>query len=162
MITILILKCLIYSISIMNKIYKLDNCSIKVSVEEGIIRLKSDKDLWVYLDIDVVPQTIKLIRLIKTDYKTEFGKPLKITDQSLMVEIWAHVYCDYFGLLIHRNTKIKWIQDIVLKGIERAEIIDCGERKLDSNRWVWDFLSNFKKPISWFLPKNISFKDLKR
>lgn len=145
----------------MDRIYKLDNCSIKVSVEEGIIRLKSDKDLWSYLDIEVVKQTEKLINVIKSDYKIKFNKPLKIVDKSLMVEIWAHVYCDYYGLLIHRNIKIKWVRKLVMKGLERAALIDCGERKIDSNRWIWDFLSNFKRPISWFLPKNISHKNLK-
>ena len=145
----------------MDRVYKLDNCSIKVNIEEGIIHLKSDKYLWIYLDIEVVKQTEKLINVIKTDYKIQFNRSLKISNKSLIIEVWAHVYCDYYGLLMHRNIKIKWVQKIVKKGIERAAIIDCGERKIDSNRWVWDFLSNFKKPISWFLPKNISHKSLK-
>ncbi|MFC3563405.1 hypothetical protein [Pedobacter jamesrossensis] len=145
----------------MDKIYELENCKIKVKLEEGIIRLKSDNGLWRYLDGGAKTRTFQLIKVIKEDYKSEFDKPLNIHNESLMVEIWAHVYCDYYGLLFHRNIKIKWIQNILMKGIERAAIIDCGERELDSNRWIWDFLSNFKSPISWVLPKNISNKNLK-
>jgi len=145
----------------MDKVYELRNCDIKVCHNEGLIRIYSDKDLWRYLDGGVRLRTLELVKVIKTDYHKEFNKSLKISDNSFIVEIWAHVYSDYFGLLIKRHLKIKWIQNLIQKGIERAEIIDCGEKKLDTNRWVWDFLSHFKPVISLFLPKNISNKNLK-
>ncbi|WP_316829499.1 hypothetical protein [Pedobacter aquatilis] len=145
----------------MDKTYELKNCEIKVCLNEGLIRVYSDKGLWYYLDGNVKARTLALVLLIKSDYQKEFGKPLKITVNSLMIEIWAHVYSDYLGLLLKRKLKIKWIQNLLQKGIERAEIIDCGERKLDTNRWVWDFLSHFKSVISLFLPGKISNKNLK-
>jgi len=145
----------------MDKVYELRNCDIKVGLDEGLIRIYSDKALWRHLDGEVALRTLELVKVIKTDYQKEFDKSLKISDNSLMVEIWAHVYSDYFGLLIKRNLKIKWIQNLIQKGIERAEIIDCGEKKFDTNRWVWDFLAHFKPVISLFLPKKISNKNLK-
>lgn len=145
----------------MNKIYELKNCKIKVDLKRGLIRVYSDKDLWNYLDVDVTLRTLELTQFIKKDYENEFQISLNISDNSLMVEIWAHVYSDYFGLLIKRYLKIKWIQNLLQKGIERAEIIDCGEKKLDSNRLIWDLLSHFKPIISLFLPKKISNKNLK-
>lgn len=144
----------------MDKFYEIDNSRIKVSLDDGLIRLRSDKALWIYLDGAAIPQTLKLVKTIKTDYESTFGKALKISDNSLTVEIWAHVYSHYFGLLINRNHKIKWLRKILLKGIERAEIIDCGEKSVDTNRWFWDLISGFKKPISWFLPKDIGSKKL--
>jgi len=145
----------------MDKVYELINCDIKVCLDEGLIRIYSDKAFWRYLDDEVALRTLELVKVIKTDYQKEFNKSLKISDNSFMVEIWAHVYSDYFGLLIKRNLKIKWIQNLVQKGIERAEIIDCGEKKFDTNRWVWDVLAHFKPIILLFLPKNISNKNLK-
>lgn len=145
----------------MDKVYGLRNCDIKVCLDDGLIRVYSDKGLWRYLDGGVRVRTLELVKFIKTDYQKEFNKGLKISDNSFMVEIWAHVYSDYFGLLLKRNLKIKWIQNLIQKGIERAEIIDCGEEMFDTNRWVWDFLAHFKSIISMFLPKNISNKNLK-
>lgn len=144
----------------MNKVYELDGNKIKVSIEEGLIRLKSDKALWLYLDGATIEKTMKLVQIIKTDYKTEFGPKLKISDNSLTVEIWAHVYSHYFGLLIKRNNRIKCLKKLLVKVIKRAEVIDCGERHLDTNRWFWDLFSGMKKPISWFLPKDIGRKNL--
>ncbi|WP_421943740.1 hypothetical protein [Pedobacter sp.] len=144
----------------MDKFYEIDNNKIKVSLDDGLIRLKSDKALWIYLDGAAIPQTLKLVKIIKSDYDSTFGKSLKISDNSLTVEIWAHVYSHYFGLLINRNNKIKWLRKLLLKGIERAEIIDCGEKSIDTNRWFWDLISGFKKPISWFIPKDIGKKKL--
>ncbi|RZL41009.1 MAG: hypothetical protein EOP00_25635 [Pedobacter sp.] len=145
----------------MDKTYQLRNCRIKVRLDKGLIRIFSDKGLWCYLDREVKIRTLELVKVIKADYKNMFNTPINIADNSLMVEIWAHVYSDYFGLLVKRNLKIKWIQNLLQKGIERAEIIDCGEKNLDTNRWVWDLLSHFKSIISVFLPKNISKKNLK-
>ncbi|MCZ4223050.1 hypothetical protein [Pedobacter rhodius] len=145
----------------MDKVYELRNCEIKVRLDEGLIRVYSDKGLWCYLDNNIRLRTLELAKFIKIDYQKEVNKTLMISESSLMVEIWAHVYSDYFGLLIKRHLKIKWVQNLLQKGIERAEIIDCGEKKFDSNRWVWDFLSHFEQIISLFLPKNISNKNLK-
>jgi len=145
----------------MEKVYELRNCNIKVCLNDGLIRIYSTNALWHYLDGAVKFRTVELVKFIKNDYQKEFNKSLKISDNSLMVEIWAHVYSDYFGLLVKKYLKIKWIQNLLQKGIERAEIIDCGEKQLDTNRWVWDFLSHFKTIISLFLPKNISNKNLK-
>ena len=145
----------------MAKTYQLRNCRIKVRLDKGLIRIFSDKGLWCYLDREVKVRTLELVKVIKADHKNAFNTPLNISDNSLVVEIWAHVYSDYFGLLVKRNLKIKWIQNLLQKGIERAEIIDCGEKNLDTNRWVWDLFSHFKSIISVFLPKNISKKNLK-
>ncbi|MDN3585794.1 hypothetical protein QWY86_03890 [Pedobacter aquatilis] len=144
----------------MDKFYEIDNYRIKVSLDDGLIRLKSDKALWLYLDGGSISQTLKLVRFIKTDYEATFEKQLNISDNSLTVEIWAHVYSHYFGLLLNKYNNIKWLKKILLKGIERAEIIDCGEKYKDTNRWFWDLISGLKRQISWFLPKNIGNEKL--
>ncbi|WP_231459664.1 MULTISPECIES: hypothetical protein [unclassified Pedobacter] len=144
----------------MDKVYQLCNNKIKVSIQEGLIRLKSDKALWTYLDGATLERTLSLVKLIKADYINEYKRALNISNDSLVVEIWAHVYSHYFGLLINRNNKIKWLKKLLAKGINRAEIIDCGEKQIDTNRWFWDLISVFKLPISWFTPKNIANRKL--
>jgi len=145
----------------MDKIYEFEKCRIRVCLSKGLIRIYSDKGLWRYLDGEPAPKTMELVKTIKADYKNEFGNSIKISNSSLMVEIWAHVYSDYIGLLLQRRLKFVWIQKLLQKGIERAEIIDCGEKELDTNRWVWDFLSHFNSIISIFLPGNIGKSNLK-
>lgn len=145
----------------MEKTYDIENCEIKVKLNKGIISLQSDTGLWKYLDGDVKNCTVRLIEIIKKDYENQFDKALNIKNGSLMVEIWVHVYCDYYGLFLYRNINVNWIQKILLKGIKRAEVIDCGEKDLDTNRWVWDLLAIFKHPIAWVFPKNIGSKNLK-
>ncbi|MFC4210710.1 hypothetical protein ACFOWA_05940 [Pedobacter lithocola] len=145
----------------MDKIYDLENFEIKVSLNEGIVRLHSDKNLWDYLNEDVKRRTFLLVDAIKSDYQIVFGKGLNIESKSFVVEIWAHIFSDYLGLLIKKHIDILWIKKLVQKGIERAELIDCGEKHLDSNRWLWDSVGRFVNFTLWLFPKNIGQKKLK-
>ncbi|RNL52407.1 hypothetical protein [Pedobacter jejuensis] len=145
----------------MDKIYNLENFEIKVSLDKGIVRLYSDKNLWNYLNEEVKLRTFKLVETIKADYTEVFGKSLDINNKSFVVEIWAHIFSDYIGLLIKKHINISWIKKLVQKGIKRAEIIDCGEKHLDSNRWLWDFVGRFVNLTLWIFPNNIGKRNLK-
>lgn len=145
----------------MNKTLKLYNNDIKIAFEPGIIRIHSDLALWQYLDGYANDRFTILVKEIKKEYFILYGRSLKISDHSLIVEILVHVYCDYLGLLFNRKVNIPFLQKIVRKLLKRAEVVDCGEKKLDSNRWVWDALSSFKNIIIRLLPENLSDTGLK-
>lgn len=145
----------------MNKTLTLYNNDIKIAFEPGIIRIHSDFALWRYLDGNANERFNFLVKEIKNEYSMLYGIPLKISNHSLMVEILVHVYCDYLGLLFNRKINIPFLQKIVCKLLERAEVVDCGEKKLDSNRWVWDALSSFKNIFVKLLPDNLSGTGLK-
>jgi hypothetical protein len=145
----------------MDKIYRLENCNVRVCFDRGLIRVYSDEELWKYLNDQIKNKLNTLVDLIKIDYKNEFKADLNISKSSLLVEIWVHICSDYYGLSILRIVKAKWLRALIIKGIKRAEVIDCGENKKDSNRWVWDILAYIKPLIFWFGPRNMNKKRLK-
>jgi len=145
----------------MEKQYNLFNHEIQVHFEPKLVRVFSDAELWAFLKDDVATRFEILAKTIKEDYENRYGEELKITNDSLIVEILVHVYCDYIGLRFNRVVKIKFIQKLVVKLLERAEIVDCGERSVDGNRWFWDLLARYKKAFIKILPKNLNRRKLK-
>lgn len=146
----------------MEKLYDLEGCKIRIVLEKGLVRVFSDAELWQFLNCQPGMRFELLVNTIKTSYLKEFNKSLNITDDSLIVEILVHVYCDYLGLKFNSAIKIKWIQKLVIKLLERAEVVDCGEKELDNNRWVWDLLARFKVYFIKILPKNLNLSQLKK
>lgn len=149
-------------ILLMEKIYDLLGNKIKVALEPQLIRVYSNAALWQYLDGKADSRFQLLVKTIKSDYNLAFSKPLAISDDSLIVEILVHVYCDYLGLSFNRIVRIKWIQNLVKKLLKRAEVVDCGEKSVDSNRWVWDLLAGSKSLFIRMLPKNMNAKNIKK
>lgn len=146
----------------MDKNYELAGCRIKVGLEPHIIQVYSNAALWHYLSVDRTTRFELLVTTIKADYANEFGQALAITNNSLIVEILVHVYCDYLGLSLNRVVKIKWLQTLVKKLLKRAQVVDCGERAVDSNRWVWDLLARYQSLFIKLLPKNLNAKNIKQ
>jgi hypothetical protein len=145
----------------MDKVYELEEHKIKVGLELQLIRVYSNAELWKYLDGKANTRFELMVNTIKTDYAQQFSKALAISNDSLIVEILVHVYCDYLGLSFNRIVKIKWIQNLVKKLLKRAEVVDCGEKGVDSNRWVWDLLAGSKSFFIRILPKNLNAKNIK-
>ncbi|KQM69595.1 hypothetical protein ASE74_06305 [Pedobacter sp. Leaf216] len=145
----------------MDKVYELAGYNIKVGIEPQLIRVYSNASLWDYLDGKANTRFELMVDTIKADYAQHFGKELAISNNSLIVEILVHVYCDYLGLSFNRIVRIKWIQNLVKKLLTRAEVVDCGEKSVDSNRWVWDLLAGSKSLFIAILPKNLNFRNIK-
>jgi len=146
----------------MDKVYELEGNKIKVGLEPQLIRVYSNASLWRYLDGKAKARFELMVDTIKSDYKQQFGKALNITNNSLIVEILVHVYCDYLGLSFNQIIRIKWIQALVKKLLKRAEVVDCGEKAVDSNRWVWDLLAGSKSFFIAILPKNLNARNIKQ
>ncbi|MBO9671837.1 MAG: hypothetical protein J7577_00215 [Sphingobacteriaceae bacterium] len=149
----------------MDKIYDLAGNKIKVGLKPQLIRVYSNAQLWTYLEGKADTRLRRfelLVNTIKADYKQHFGKALVISNASLIVEILVHVYCDYLGLSFNRIVQIKWIQALVKKLLERAEVVDCGEKAVDSNRWVWDLLAGSKSFFIRILPEKLNKKNIKQ
>ncbi|MCZ4243912.1 hypothetical protein [Pedobacter punctiformis] len=145
----------------MDKIRLLENNQIKIDFKPALVRIYSNEALWKFLEGYKFSGLEMLAEMIKTDYEKQFNKPLNITHDSLITEILVHIYCDYLGLRIHQAVRIKWIQHLLMKLIERAEIVDCGEKQVDSNRWLWNFLARYKNSLIKILPDNLNARKLK-
>ncbi|WP_412468630.1 hypothetical protein [Pedobacter sp. KLB.chiD] len=148
----------------MDKIYELKGHHIKVVLEPKLIRVYSNAQLWAYLEGNAAIRLKRfelLVNTIKADYQHHFGNALAISNASLIVEILVHVYCDYLGLHFNRMIPVKWIQQIVKKLLKRAEVVDCGEKAVDTNRWFWDLLAGGQLILISILPRKLNAKCIK-
>jgi hypothetical protein len=139
----------------MEKTYELNDCKLLVVYEDQLIRIKKPKALQKFLTNDIEERSEVLVNSIKIDYLSFLGKELAISNDSLIIEIWAHTYASYFAKAMKNLISLKLIEEAADFIIKRSDTIDCGESKVDSNRKFWDVLANFKGIILTFLPKRL-------
>jgi hypothetical protein len=136
--------------------------SIKVQLEQGALHITNDKELWGLLNEQTEAATDDFIDLLKKEYQRLFHVPLDISDASLAVEIWGHVYFEYFALIFEKMVNMNLIKQVANKITAYCEVIDCGESAKDNNRFFWNMIAPFKKQIAAMLPKQINEKNFKR
>ena len=139
----------------MEKIYELSGHKLLVCFEEKLIRIKEPKEIQKFLSQDIEMRSTVFVNYIKQDYQNFIGKELSITNDSIIIEIWGHVYASYFARAMKNLISLNLLTDFADFIINRSDIIDCGESDVDSNRKFWDVLANFKGIILSFLPKRI-------
>ena len=135
----------------MEQEYDLDGCKVVVQFEPKIIRVLGSKQLLAFLGADLNTNTLKLVKLIKADYLKLIDNPLKITNASLMVEIWGHLYASKFAIAINELINHSIIENMTQRVTNRSDTIDCGEADVDRNRTFWDVAAKFKNMIVKFL-----------
>ena len=145
----------------MEKKYELFGSLIQVSFQENSVHIVNDKELWQLLSEDIENRTAALAHNIRNDFEHTYKRPLEISEDALVVEIWGHVYFEYFALAIGNLVQLKLIEQLVDTMVKYSDVIDCGEPGYDSNRKVWDLLAPHKERIAGWLPKNIEAKNWK-
>ena len=133
--------------------------SITIQYENKIVRITCDSALMNYLELPGNGSVPLAEHILKT-YEHYFHKPLLISLHSLAIEILGHVYADKFAsccsdLAIHlSNEQSNCLKKMADKLLERTSIIDCGEKSVDNNRFIWDFLEPLHSFIYMLLGKN--------
>lgn len=133
---------------------------INILLEPGLIKVDSNSALWEFLMGKDLQKLASLTGEIKRKYKERYGVQLNILDSSLLVEILVHIYCHNLGLKILPYLKTDLFIKFLKKLIERAQIVDCGERHRDTNRWFWDLLAPFKSVILAIFPCKLAVTNL--
>lgn len=139
----------------MEKVYELNNCRLLVAFTPKLVIIKEPKALKRYLSKDIDRRSLVLANLIKQDYLDLIGTELDITVDSMVIEIWGHVYASHLAKAIKNLIQLQLTEDFADFIINRSDVIDCGESEIDSNRRFWDILSNFKGLVLSFLPKRL-------
>lgn len=142
----------------MKSIEKWHTCfdDISIQCEVKWARVKCDKALKEYL-IKPGNGSKQLADYILKYYQTAVGEKLKIGQHSLAIEILAHAYTDLFCQAMKglKGVLPSGLYDELDKVLEKllihTEIIDCGEKDVDSNRFIWDGLEPFHLLIYGFL-----------
>lgn len=131
---------------------------ILICYTDKLVQVKCDDKLMNYLALPG-KGAVKLAKYLKENYKNALAKELDITVDSLAIEILAHAYVDKFAETIEQisdkltKKKKTEIVQVMEKIKERTGIIDCGEKSIDSNRFVWDLLKPFAPVIYMMMGK---------
>lgn len=81
-------------------------------------------------------------------------RELKISRNSLIVEIWGHYFSERILLPLKKILPASIFGKIIERIVRSLEQIDCSERRYDGNRFIWDMLSPFKRVIGFILFRN--------
>jgi hypothetical protein len=146
----------------MKHVFALNGCHIEVFFEEHSVHITNNHELWRLIGKDPVAATTELVQLIFKEFATLHHREFEIHPDSLIVEIWGHVYFEYMTLILGNLVKLKLITQVMDKLISYCEVIDCGEKGYDNNRSLWDMLAPFISLIAGWLPENINNKNLKK
>ena len=90
---------------------------------------------------------VELSAHILKEHKKRQKSELKISKDSLAIEILAHTYADIFSETVssaelHLPAALsKAVLKLMKQVHAHTEIIDCGESDVDNNRWIWDGLT---------------------
>lgn len=121
---------------------------IHLQLKPHAIKIWNDNALCDLLKVNAESSTEELIKNIKTEYFKLFADEFKVSNNSMAVEIWVHVYAEKFAEAIKDFSSINFVDKIADKIIYHAEIIDIGEIGHDDNRFLWNALAPFKFAIA--------------
>lgn len=126
---------------------------ITVRMEEGWVHIVTDEALLDFLERENKRDALCLAEWIRKEYEGVMGRKLKIDRDSLAVEILIHAYMDKIADTLEEQAEeipqpVRGALEKVCDSVQRhTEVIDCGERSVDSNRLIFDGLSAFHELI---------------
>ncbi len=116
---------------------------LSVLIRKRSLHIKNTESLRRVLKKRTAP--LRLARYLKQVHTDKYDTALNISDESLTIEIIGHVYIGNFADILKAIPRIPKIAPIIVERAYRitdhTDIIDCGEKEVDSNRWVWDKLA---------------------
>ena len=112
---------------------------VQYTLEPGIVRVRSEEPLKGLLKKKMKAAGILSERILAA-YCVDFGRELEITRNSLAVEIYLHFKVQQACLKMMKLFGKRRLLNAVLR---HTEIIDCGEKHRDNNRFLWDILAWF-------------------
>jgi hypothetical protein len=129
----------------------INNQSISLQLNLHAIKIFNSDALSSILAQNTEATTQKLVDSVKTEYLKLFNVDFDVSDNSMAVEIWAHIYAEKFAEAVKNFSSISFVDKIAEKIMQHTEVIDIGERGHDDNRFVWDGLAVFKSAIAGLL-----------
>lgn len=112
-------------------------------LEDRVVRVLTTPRLIEGLQAEGNP-ALDLAEELRALYAARFGRPLDITAESLASEIDIHVRANvFFRRALKRSGRLpaKPLKGLLKKMLVHTDVIDCGEKAVDNNRFVFDILS---------------------
>ena len=117
---------------------------IGMKFEPGIVRVRNDEILRFFLTHQKAACQ-RLAAVLLKAYRLKYGVDLKISEESLSTEIWCHYRIKRISLMLEGSRWPLFHRPAFRSCLDRVlvhmAVIDCGERKCDNNRWLWDLLA---------------------
>ncbi len=135
----------------MQKTIRLEGRELTVIFGQGVVRIENSEELLTYIGGNPGTRTRQLVEAIQAIYSQNYGSRLDIADNSFIVEIWGHTYFEYSMLRNERLGRFLFPFGLYRRLVDSCKVIDCGEARIDGNRWLWDLLSVFAPLIGWCL-----------
>lgn len=120
---------------------------VRVEIGDGMVHIVNAPSLRRVVVEQPSVATAALVDRIRVDYEATFDKELAIADDSFIVEIWGHLYCDYLLLKYNKILKVVLVFGLYDRLYRSCRVIDCGEDGKDPNRWLWDKLVVFRTAL---------------
>lgn len=111
-----------------------NNSGIEYSIDTNSIHIVNDNLFQYFIERDE-ENAWSFVREVKYHFREVNHRNLRISDRSLVVEIYGHILPDKIADFIPFG-----IGDIIQA---KTEVIDCGEEGFDSNRFLWDIIAGF-------------------
>ena len=122
---------------------------ISVCYTEQLVQIKTDEKLLAFLKKPRRDATA-LSEYMKKTYEEIFGKELKISVESMAIELLIHLYTDefvhgieYFGKFLPLYLQAE-LETYMQKMERRTEVIDSGEAEIDPDRKFFDRLVPYR------------------
>ena len=131
----------------MQQRYEVGGHWVTVEMSQGLVRIANDRGFKKAVSVQPRDRLVSLIDSIRVDYERAFGRPLAIRRDSLVVEIWGHLYAERLLLKYKRFFQVFLIFGLYKRFLRSCEVFDCGERHKDRNRWLWDRLAWYSDKI---------------
>ncbi|MGV3763791.1 hypothetical protein [Parapedobacter sp.] len=137
----------------MEKLCMVEGVPIRIDIEEGLVRITNDPSFRrTALGRAETPMGTLFDR-VQVNHQQVFGRELTLDKESFIVEIWGHLYVHHLLLKYKRILKVVLVFGLYDRFFRSCEVIDCGERDKDPNRWLWDMLVPFRKILGRQLAK---------
>ena len=122
---------------------------ISVCYTEQLVQIKTDEKLLAFLKKPRRDATA-LSEYMKKTYEEILGKELKISVESMAIELLIHLYADefvhgieYFGKFLPLYLQAE-LETYMQKMERRTEVIDSGEAEIDPDRKFFDRLVPYR------------------
>lgn len=136
----------------MEEMIRIGEQNIRVAFDEHAVHITNEESLQNLLEAGGAAAIETLVQTVKQQFRQLWKRELDISDDSLAVEIWGHVYCGHLAETLDNLVSLQLITKLTDKVIGYCAVIDCGESGNDNNRLFWDMLAPFKEKLIHRLP----------
>ena len=113
--------------------------TIEYSLSEKAVHINNNDKLK---SVITNPQTaIKLAKKLKENYYMKYGNDLSVSELSMAIEIYGHVYPEKIVTTLKGMPLPGAIEHAIDEVLKKTDIIDSGEASIDGNRKVWDAIA---------------------